>query len=55
LNLKGEEGTARYAKLAEERDRIVLDKAQEKISSLESEFADLKSKSEILSKDFQLK
>jgi hypothetical protein len=58
LNLKVEEGTARYARLEEDRDRIVLDsrnvmdKLQAKISSLETEFTDLKS--EIVSKDSQL-
>lgn len=58
LYLKVEESTARYAKLEEEKERIVLqsrkamDKLQDKISSLENEFTDLKS--EIVSKDSQL-
>jgi chromosome segregation ATPase len=58
LNLKLDRGTALKAKLEEERDRIVaessktMDKLQHKISSLESEFTDLKG--EIVSKDSQL-
>lgn len=58
LNLKLDQGTVARAKLEEERDSIVaeskkiMDQLQDKISSLESEFMELKS--EIVSKDSQL-
>jgi len=58
LSSKINEGTARYAKLEEEKDNIVKEsrkaiaKLQEKITSLETEFTDLKD--EIVKKDSQL-
>lgn len=58
LNMKVDKGIALQARLEEERDRIVaeseetMDKLLDKISSLESEFLNLKA--EIVSKDAQL-
>ena len=58
LNLKLDEGIARYAKMEEERNMIVsesrnaMNKLQDEILSLETEFTDLKG--EIVSKDSKL-